>query len=142
MQDSVVYQGIKAEGREEGLAQERAFVVRLLRRKVGTLTELLAAQVQRLSLVQMEELGEALLEFEGLDDLEAWLGQLMQMEAARLVQLRQQLGELDEIVVARLRALSMAQLDELGAAAERMKNEDELQLWLAEHPSGYAGNGR
>ena len=48
-------------------------VLRILRRKIGDLSLELEAQVRRLSLVQAEELGEALLDFTHTDDLFQWL---------------------------------------------------------------------
>lgn len=59
-------------GRQEG---ERALVLRLLTRRCGTLSPNLLAQVQTLSVEQIEDLGEALLDFSTSADLEAWLSQ-------------------------------------------------------------------
>ena len=59
-------------GREEG---ERALILRQLTRRCGTLSPHLLAQVQALSVEQIEDLGEALLDFSTLADLEAWLSQ-------------------------------------------------------------------
>lgn len=67
------YQEVKAEGREEGLAQERVLVLRQLRRKVGELPEAIALQIEALAIEAIEELGEALLDFEALADVEGWL---------------------------------------------------------------------
>jgi predicted transposase/invertase (TIGR01784 family) len=58
------------EGRQEG---ERSLVLRQLARRVGSLPEPLVAQIQTLPLVQLETLGEALLDFADLTDLETWL---------------------------------------------------------------------
>lgn len=68
----------RLEGRQEGrlegrLEESRSLVLRLLNRRVGDLPPALTAQVQALSLVQLEALGEALLEFTALVDLENWL---------------------------------------------------------------------
>lgn len=61
-------------GRAEGLVTgQRLLVERLLIRKLGTLPEELHAQVDQLSLSQLTALGEALLEFTTLDDLQIWL---------------------------------------------------------------------
>jgi predicted transposase/invertase (TIGR01784 family) len=78
MQESVVYQELRQEvsalerqeGRQEG---ERSLVLRLLNRRVGTLPETIQTQVEALPLEQLEALGEALLDFTGLADLESWL---------------------------------------------------------------------
>jgi predicted transposase/invertase (TIGR01784 family) len=68
-----IEQGI-AEGRTEGRAEgERSLVLRLLRRRVGTLPTSVEAQVQALDLPQLEALGEALLDFAQLSDLTDWL---------------------------------------------------------------------
>jgi hypothetical protein len=48
-------------------------VLRQLRRRVGALSEEQEARVRRLPVEQPDALGEALLDFHALDDLEAWL---------------------------------------------------------------------
>jgi Domain of unknown function (DUF4351) len=63
-------------GRKEAEAAERSLVLRQLIRKVGTLPPTLQTQVEALSLPQVEELGEALLDFAQLADLESWLSQI------------------------------------------------------------------
>jgi hypothetical protein len=60
----------RTEGRTEG---ERSLVLRQLARRVGTLPANVEAQVQALDLPQLEALGEALLDFAGLNDLVGWL---------------------------------------------------------------------
>ncbi|MBW4552785.1 MAG: Rpn family recombination-promoting nuclease/putative transposase, partial [Aphanocapsa sp. GSE-SYN-MK-11-07L] len=63
----------KEEGREEGREEgERSLILRLLTRQVGELPEELQSRIHALSLEQLENLGEALLEFEAIADLEAW----------------------------------------------------------------------
>ncbi len=64
----------KAEGRTEGRTEEaRSLVIRLLGRRVGIVPANIETQVQSLTLQQLEALGEALLDFTGLDDVTAWL---------------------------------------------------------------------
>jgi predicted transposase YdaD len=66
-------QGI-AEGEQRGRIEgERSLILRLLARRVGTLPATVEAQVQALAVPQLEALGEALLNFAGLDDLTGWL---------------------------------------------------------------------
>ncbi len=70
LEESRVYQDAKVEGRiEEG----RSLVIRLLNRKVGKLSQPLLTKIEELSLEQLEELGEALLNFSSLINLEQWL---------------------------------------------------------------------
>jgi predicted transposase YdaD len=65
-----VYQEALQEGRqEEGLS----LVLRLLTRQVGALTPELETQIRSLSLVQIEALSEALLDFAEISDLRSWL---------------------------------------------------------------------
>lgn len=67
MQESVTYQAIKAEGRQEGrLEGERSLVLRLLMRQVGNIPERVRSRVETLSLEQLENLGEALLAFKAI----------------------------------------------------------------------------
>ncbi len=63
----------KEEGREEG---ERSLILRQLIRKIGGLDESIRDRVRALSVEHLEELGEALLEFEAIPDLEAWFSTL------------------------------------------------------------------
>ena len=56
--------------RHEGEAQ---LVLRLLHRRLGTLTDQQQARVQALPVEQLEDLGEALLDFAGGADLDDWL---------------------------------------------------------------------
>jgi hypothetical protein len=61
-------------GRNEGRAEEaRSLILRQLARRVGPLPATVEAQVQSLALPQLEALGEALLDFSGLDNLAEWL---------------------------------------------------------------------
>lgn len=59
----------KEEGKVEG---EKTIILRLLNRRVGNIDTLLS-QIQGLSLEQLEALGDALLDFSTLADLEGWL---------------------------------------------------------------------
>lgn len=81
MQESVTYQAIKAEGHQEGHQEgrqegrqegERSLILRLLTRQVGELPEELRSRLNTLSSEQLENLGEALLEFKAIADLVAW----------------------------------------------------------------------
>jgi len=68
------YQEVLAEGREEGRRQEASgLVLRLLRRRFGSLGRQVQARIVDLSVDQMESLAEDLLGFEQLSDLERWL---------------------------------------------------------------------
>jgi len=70
LKQSRFYQEVFAEGRqEEGVT----LILRLLQRRCGELVPAVREQVTRLPLPQLEALGEALLEFRGLADLEQWL---------------------------------------------------------------------
>ncbi len=88
MQESVIYQDIlqkgEARGTQKGLQQglqqgkrqeAASLVLRLLKRKVGTLEPQVQKRIERLSLTRLEALGEALLDFAGMADLLGWLEQ-------------------------------------------------------------------
>lgn len=49
------------------------FVLRLLPHRIGAIPPEIEAQIRTLSLTQLEELGEALLGFSQLSDLQDWL---------------------------------------------------------------------
>jgi predicted transposase YdaD len=64
------YQEIIVEGLQEG---EANLVIRQLRRQVGELPESQSSQIQSFPISKLEDLGEALLDFQGIDDLDDWL---------------------------------------------------------------------
>ncbi len=56
-----------------GERYETDLIVRLLQRKVGELEPAVEAQIRGLDIDQLEDLGEALLDFEEAEDLTTWL---------------------------------------------------------------------
>jgi predicted transposase/invertase (TIGR01784 family) len=77
LQETRVYREIKEEGLQEGEQRgreegERSLVLRQLTRRVGELPQEVGQRIETLSLEQLENLGEALLDFQGMTDLEAW----------------------------------------------------------------------
>jgi Domain of unknown function (DUF4351) len=63
-------------GEQRGEVKEaQALILRLLKRRVRILPVELETRIKTLPLAQLEELGEALLDFSSLDDLEFWLSQ-------------------------------------------------------------------
>jgi predicted transposase YdaD len=75
------YQDVLEEGKQVGLQEGRAeegrsFVLRLLNRRVGTIAPELKTKIEALTIAQLEDLGEALLDFASVTDLEAWLDQV------------------------------------------------------------------
>jgi predicted transposase/invertase (TIGR01784 family) len=78
MQESVIYQEILREGEARGEArgrtdEGRALITRLLTRKFGNLAPELVNRVNQLSIEQLENLSEAVLDFNSIADLETWL---------------------------------------------------------------------
>ncbi len=94
MRESVTYQEILQEGRQEGLQKGRqegrleglkkgevkgrkqglvVVVLRLLSHKFGNVPPNLHGRIARLKISRLENLAEAILDFEGLTDLENWL---------------------------------------------------------------------
>jgi predicted transposase YdaD len=64
----------RQEGRQEGEAREAAKVtLRQLNRRCGPLNPTTTARIEALPLERLESLAEALLDFQGPADLEAWL---------------------------------------------------------------------
>lgn len=80
MRESVIYQEIlqegREEGREEGRQSELRLVIRQLTRRIGAINVQLQTQIENLSLTQLEDLGEALLDFATQEDLVNWLNSL------------------------------------------------------------------
>ncbi len=70
IKETRVYREIKQEGKE---VEARSLIFRLLAKRVGELSPAVHQSVENLSLEQLENLGEALLDFSSMVDLEHWL---------------------------------------------------------------------
>jgi predicted transposase YdaD len=70
LQQTRVYREAVAEGE---VKEGQTLILRLLNRRVGKISIDLESQVKTLPLAQLEELGEALLDFSQMNDLVAWL---------------------------------------------------------------------
>ena len=69
-----VYQEAKQEGREEGRQNgEMILLIRQLSKKFGKLKDIYIENINSLNIEQLEKLGEALLDFTDINDLESWL---------------------------------------------------------------------
>ena len=84
MRGSVIYQEIREdgllEGRQLGLLEGRkdealSFLSRLLTRRIGAIAPQISEQIQTLSVEELENLGEALLDFSEAADLTNWLNE-------------------------------------------------------------------
>jgi predicted transposase/invertase (TIGR01784 family) len=75
LEQTRVYQEAKAEGKAEGESKERQLVIRQLTRKLGSIQPQLQNRIDNLSIERVESLGEALLDFTSIADLESWLSQ-------------------------------------------------------------------
>ena len=77
MKESVIYQEIEAtgdaKGFQRGIQKERALVSRLLNRRIGSMAPELRSEVDALPIDELEDLGEALLDFKSEADLRSWL---------------------------------------------------------------------
>jgi predicted transposase YdaD len=60
-------------GLEQGLKHERSLILRLLNQRVGVLLAATIAQIESLSITQLEALGEALLAFTQVQEVGDWL---------------------------------------------------------------------
>jgi predicted transposase/invertase (TIGR01784 family) len=73
-----VYQEAKQEGRQEGREEgkqngEMILLIRQLSKKFGKLKDIYIENINSLNIEQLEKLGEALLDFTDINDLETWL---------------------------------------------------------------------
>ncbi len=78
MRESVIYQEIRQEVRQEALEDGRleegaTLVLRLLARRIGHISPETLDRIQQLPLALLEDLGEALLDFGSMQDLTDWL---------------------------------------------------------------------
>ena len=70
IKETWVYREIKQEGKE---VEARSLIFRLLTKRVGEWSSEVRQKVENLSLEQLENLGEALLDFSSMTNLENWL---------------------------------------------------------------------
>lgn len=70
MRESVIYQEIEREAKQKG---EATLILRQLAHRLGQLAPEMRSQIQQLPIIQLEELGEALLDFSSVQDLTDWL---------------------------------------------------------------------
>ncbi|MDZ7965036.1 MAG: DUF4351 domain-containing protein [Nostoc sp. DedSLP03] len=77
MQESVIYQDILQKGEERGKKQEALqLIMRLLTRRVSAIEPEIEQQIRTLSITQLEDLAEALLDFSSYSDLVNYLGNI------------------------------------------------------------------
>jgi predicted transposase YdaD len=66
----------KEEGRQEGRQEGKEdLILRLLNHRIGEIDASLIGRIKGLPIEQLENLGEALLDFSSVADLETWLNQ-------------------------------------------------------------------
>lgn len=74
MKESVIYQKIIREGKQQGKREEALkMVIRQLDLKLGEIGDEMVEKVESLSTETLEELAEALLNFQESQDLQLWL---------------------------------------------------------------------
>jgi predicted transposase YdaD len=61
------------QGIQQGIQREQQLIIRLLNRRVGEIESSLIDTIRTLDIDQLESLGEALLDFSSVTDLEQWL---------------------------------------------------------------------
>ncbi|MBE9212896.1 DUF2887 domain-containing protein [Plectonema cf. radiosum LEGE 06105] len=70
LKETRVYREIKQEGRQ---AEAQSLILRQLTRRVGELSQQVRSRIETLPLEQLENLAEALLDFNSMADLQSWL---------------------------------------------------------------------
>jgi predicted transposase YdaD len=74
LRESPWYQEILSEGEIKGRQEgEQSLILRLLSRRIGQIDPQTEARILTLSVVELESLGEALLDFSSPNDLDNWL---------------------------------------------------------------------
>lgn len=153
LEETRVYQEAKEEGRQEGrqegeqigeqkgeqIGRRREAVnllVRILSRRLGGAdVESLRDRLLPLGVETLEQLGEALLDFTTIEDLEDWLRSHREQQQIRMERVRpalmQQLGEeLSEAMNTQLQLLSVEQLEVLEEALKAFSGQADLEQWL------------
>ncbi|MCU0541212.1 MAG: DUF4351 domain-containing protein [Oscillatoriaceae cyanobacterium Prado104] len=128
------------QGIEQGIIRERkAIILRLLDRKLGILPAEAREQIQSLSPSQLEELGEALLEFATFEDLVDWLSYLQQLKTDAVQALTQRFGTLSEDLMTQVTELSRTVLSALQTQLATFGTVEDLHHWL-DNPAQLEGS--
>jgi predicted transposase YdaD len=134
----------RQEGLEEGLEVGRqqeslALVQRLLGRRLGDLPEVWRDRLATLGLSPLEELAEALLDFQSLADLQhwwqLWQEQQGQVLAALVTHLGQPLDSWDPPLVAQVQRLGRQQLTTLQEDLPGLNSLEDLAAWCEQAKS-------
>jgi predicted transposase/invertase (TIGR01784 family) len=149
MMQSVVYREILQEGEQIGeqrgiqIGEQQgrlAVIQKQLTHRFGVIPAETQAQLSALSTPELDELSEALLGFESMDDLARWLEQIGEQRGerhGRLAVIQKQLahrfGVIPAEMQAQLSALSTPELDELSEALLGFDSMDDLVRWLEEN---------
>ncbi|MDB9418800.1 DUF4351 domain-containing protein [Microcystis aeruginosa CS-556/03] len=64
------------QGIEQGIEREKTLIIRQLNRKLGEINPALETKIMKLSIDDVEALGEALFDFSAVEDLINWLNTL------------------------------------------------------------------
>ena len=70
VRETRLYQEGRQEGRQEG---EVSIIIRLLQKRIDGLPEAMSTQIKELSLTNLEDLSDSLLDFSELSELQNWL---------------------------------------------------------------------
>lgn len=126
MRGSVIYQDILQQG-------IFSLIRRLIERRLGKVEPALIERVRELPPEQLEALGVALLDFSEVRDLVDWLDQ-QQPRAGEvnliIRQLKRRLGEVEPVLIERVRRLPIAQLEALAEALLDFSEVADLVDWL------------
>jgi hypothetical protein len=128
------------EGLEEGRQQESlALVQRLLGRRLGDLPEVWRDRLATLGLSPLEELAEALLDFQSLADLQhwwqLWQEQQGQVLTALVAHLGQPLDSWDPQLVAQVQRLGRQHLTTLQEDLPGLNSLEALAAWCEQAKS-------
>jgi hypothetical protein len=121
-------------GEEKDLQQGLAnLLLRQLGRRLGEMDPTLIEEIRGLSPQQLEVLGEKVWDFSEVADLQAWVEQqrLQPGEIAVILrQLTRRLGQIEPMVVEKVRSLPVERLEVLGEALLDFSGMTDLMNWL------------
>ena len=127
------------EGIEQGLTQGRRegslrLLLRQLNRRFGPLDAELSERFEKLSLGQLEELGEELFNLTSISDVEQWFDRLTLKQRSLKAAITDAFGGIPEQVEKELEGRSPSQLAALESDLPDLSDIQLLQNWLFEHP--------
>ena len=123
------------QGFQQALERESALILRQIKNRFRGISQSLEEEISRLSIAEMELLGDVLFNLESEADLENWLDQRrlrQEVESSVLSQLNHRFGTVSLDLEKQVRSLPIERVEELAERLFDFEGEEAMLNWLNE----------